>query len=80
MDGDCVCKEREAEKDIGILQTDGCRLLDSVRDINQLRSRTSKKGKKESSRRQITGREVADRIDRSVQWQERNKGDRGFGE
>lgn len=73
-------RNAKREKDIGILQTDGCRLLDSVRDINQLRSRTSKKGKKGSSRRQITGREVADRIDRSVQWQERNKGDRGFGE
>lgn len=73
-------RNAKREKDIGILQTDGCRLLDSVRDINQLRSRTGKKGKKGSSRRQITGREVADRIDRSVQWQERKKNDRGFGE
>lgn len=73
-------RNAKREKDIGILQTDGCRLLDEVRDINQLRSRTGKKGKKGSSRRQITGREVADRIDRSVQWQERKKNDRGFGE
>ncbi|GLG88864.1 relaxase/mobilization nuclease domain-containing protein [Sellimonas catena] len=73
-------RNAKREKDIGILQTDGCRLLDSVRDINQLRNRTSKKGKKGSSRRQLTGREVADRIDRSVQWQERRKNDRGFGE
>lgn len=73
-------RNAKREKDIGILQTDGCRLLDSVRDINQLRNRTSKKGKKGSSRRQLTGREVADRIDRSVQWQERKKNDRGFGE
>lgn len=73
-------RNAKREKDIGILQMDGCRLLDSVRDINQLRNRTSKKGKKGSSRRRITGREVADRIDRSVQWQERKKNDRGFGE
>lgn len=73
-------RNAKREKDMGILQTDGCRLLDSVRDINQLRSRTGKKGKKGSSRRQLTGREVADRIDRSVQWQGRNRNDRGFGE
>lgn len=73
-------RNAKREKDIGILQMDGCHILDSVRDINQLRNRTSKKGKKGSSRRQLTGREVADRIDRSVQWQERNKGGRGLGE
>lgn len=73
-------RNAKREKDIGILQMDGCHILDSVRDINQLRNRTSKKGKKGSSRRQLTGREVADRIDRSVQWQERKKNDRGFGE
>lgn len=68
------------EKNMDILKTDGCRLLDDVRDFDAVKRMSGKKGKKGSSGRRVTGREVADRIDRRVRQQERNKGDRGFGE
>lgn len=68
------------EKNLDILKTDGCRLLDDVRDFDAVKRMSSRKGKKGSSGRRVTGREVADRIDRRMQEQERNRNDRGFGE
>lgn len=68
------------EKNISILQMDGSRLLDGVRDFEAVKRMSSKKGKKGRSGRKISGREIARQIDQRVQAQERKKGGRGLGE